>query len=131
MTRTSIGAAHLAVARVPLMFARPQLAPPSWVAEQRRLGTVPHHLSTTLAALRAQIGPFGQRRVLLDALPQLQIPTLILWGAQDKVLPVSQARTAVARLRHGRLVIVPHCGHVPHLERHGHFLDALHAFDAP
>lgn len=130
MASTSIGAAHRAVARVPMMFARPLLAPPAWVAEQRRLGTLPHHLPTTLAALRAQVGPFGQRRVFLDALPGIQIPTLILWGAQDKVLPVTQARTAVARLRHGHLVIVPRCGHVPHLERPEHFLDALHAFDA-
>ncbi len=131
VARTGLGAAHRARARVPLMFARPQLAPPAWVAEQRRLAALPHHLPTTLAALRAQVGPFGQRRVLLEALPRLQVPTLILWGAQDAVLPVSQARTAVARLRHGRLVIVPGCGHVPHLERPGHFLDAIHAFDTP
>ncbi len=131
VARTGIGAAHRARARVPLMFARPQLAPPAWVAEQRRLAALPHHLRTTLAALRAQVGPFGQRRVLLDALPRIQVPTLILWGAQDAVLPVSQARTAAARLRHGQLVIVPRCGHVPHLERPGHFLDALHAYDTP
>ncbi len=131
MGRTGLGAAHRARARVPLMFARPQLAPPAWVTEQRRLAALSHHLPTTLAALRAQVGPFGQRRVLLEALPGIQVPTLILWGAQDAVLPVSQARTAAARLRHGRLVIVPRCGHVPHLERPEHFLDALHAFDTP
>jgi pimeloyl-ACP methyl ester carboxylesterase len=129
MGRTGLGAAHRAWARIPLMFARPHRAPSDWVAEQRRLGTLPHHLPTSLAALRAQVGPFGQRRVLLDALPQLQIPTLLIWGAQDMVVPVSQARTAVARLRHGQLAVVPGCGHLPHLERPGHFLDALHAFD--
>jgi pimeloyl-ACP methyl ester carboxylesterase len=128
---TGLGAAHRARARVPLMFARPYLAPPAWVAEQRRLATLPHHLPTTLAALRAQVGPFGQRRVLLDALPGIQAPTLILWGAQDKVLPASQARTAVARLPAGQLVIVPSCGHVPHLERPEFFLNAIHAFDTP
>ncbi len=127
--RTSIGAVHRAWARIPLMFAQPHLAPPHWVAEQRRLAGLPHHLHTSLAALRTQAGPFGQRRVLLDALPQLRIPTLIIWGAQDAVVPVSQARHAASRLRHGQLAVVPGCGHVPHLERPEHFLDALQSFD--
>jgi pimeloyl-ACP methyl ester carboxylesterase len=128
--RTAVGAAYRAWARIPLMFARSHRAPAGWVAEQRRLGTLPHHLPTSLAALRAQVDAFGQRRVFLDELPRLQMPTLIIWGAQDAVVPAAQARTALDRLRHGQLAIVPSCGHLPHLERPGHFLDALHTFDA-
>ncbi len=127
--RTPIGAFHRAWARIPLMFARPRLTPPGWVAEQRRLATLPDHLSTSLSALRAQVGAFGQRRVRLDALGRIRIPTLVLWGAQDAVVPVSQARAAVARLVQGQLVVVPRCGHVPHLERPGQFLEAVLAFD--
>lgn len=126
--RTPIGALHRAWARIPLMLARPQLTPPEWVAEQRRLATLPHHLRTSLAALRAQVGAFGQRWVLLDALDRIRVPTLVLWGAQDAVVPVSQARAAVARLAQGQLVVVPRCGHVPHLERPEEFLAAVEAF---
>lgn len=127
--RMPIGALHRAWARVPLMFARPQLAPPAWVAEQRRLAALPHHLRTSLAALRAQAGAFGQRWVRLDALERIQVPTLVLWGAQDAVVPVSQARAAVARLPQGQLVVLPRCGHVPHLERPEEFLTALEEFE--
>lgn len=128
LARTRPGAAHRAWLRVPLMFARPELAPPHWIDEHRRLATVPHHLPTTLAALRAQVSPLGQRRVLLDALPQIRVPTLLVWGDRDAVLPLSQARAAVQRLQHGRLVVVPRCGHLPHLERPQHFIEALDAF---
>lgn len=128
MGRTGLGAAHRALARIPLLFARPHRAPLDWVSEQTRLATLPHHLPTTLAALRAQVGPFGQRRVLLDELPRLQIPTLLVWGAQDAVLPVSQARTALTRLQHGQLAVVPSCGHLPHLEQPDRFLDAINVF---
>jgi pimeloyl-ACP methyl ester carboxylesterase len=127
--RTPPGALHRAWARVPLMFARPQLAPPGWVAEQRRLATLPHHLRTSLSALRAQVGAYGQRWVRLDALDRIRIPTLVLWGAQDAVVPVFQARAAVARLPRGQLVVLPRCGHVPHLERPEEFLEAFEAFE--
>ena len=130
MARWGIGAGTRAWARIPLMFAWPSSAPPEWVAEQHRLATVPDHLTTTLAALRAQVSPIGQRRVYLDDLPRIQVPTLVVWGEQDKVLPVSQARAAAARLPEGRLVVIPQCGHVPHLERPDRFLQAIHAFDA-
>lgn len=125
LARTRPVAAQRAWLRVPLLFARPELAPPQWVDEQRHLATLPHHLPTTLAALRAQVSPLGQRRVLLDALPQIRVPTLLVWGDRDAVLPLSQARAAVERLQRGRLVVVPRCGHLPHLERPEHFVQAL------
>jgi pimeloyl-ACP methyl ester carboxylesterase len=59
----------------------------------------------------------GQREVLLDRLPRLEMPTLILWGARDRVVPLNQARDAATRLRRGSLELVPDCGHLPHVER--------------
>jgi pimeloyl-ACP methyl ester carboxylesterase len=126
--RTRLGAAQRAWLRVPLMFARPHLAPPSWLAEHKRLATLPHHLPTTLAALRTQVGPFGQRHLLLHVLPRLRIPTLLLWGAQDAVLPVAQARAALSRIQDGRLVVIPRCGHLPQLERPERFTAAVAEF---
>ncbi|QCU78129.1 alpha/beta fold hydrolase [Citricoccus sp. SGAir0253] len=128
--RTVPGAVRRAWLRVPLLFARPWLAPPRWVSEQVRLGTLPHHLATSVAALREQVGPLGQRHVLLDALPGIRVPALVLWGAQDMVLPLAHGRAAAEALPHGRLVVVPRCGHVPHLERPDRFLAEVVAFAA-
>ena len=129
--RTRLGARQRAWLRLPLLFARPELAPPEWVREQQRLATLPDHLRTTLAALREQVSPLGQRRVLLDALPRLEVPTLLVWGAQDAVVPLGQAQAAASRLSRGRLEVVPWCGHLPHVERPERFVAALDRFLEP
>lgn len=84
--------------------------------EQYRLARSPGFLDAQLAAVRAQVGLRGQREVLLDALPRLHVPTLVVWGSRDRVLPESQSRDAVARLRNGALSLIPDCGHIPHVE---------------
>ena len=43
-------------------------------------------------------------------------PTLILWGQQDRVLPVRSAPRFAADLPCADLHIFPQCGHAPHLE---------------
>jgi pimeloyl-ACP methyl ester carboxylesterase len=42
------------------------------------------------------------------------LPTLILWGALDPLIPVSHAREAHARIPGSRLEILPRAGHFPH-----------------
>ncbi len=81
-----------------------------------------------MAAVSAQIGLKGQREVLLDRLPHLEIPTLVVWGARDRMFPKSQAQDATARLRKGYLEIIPDCGHLVHVERSDLFVAALERF---
>ncbi len=126
--RTPAGAAWRAWSKAQLLFAHPQLAPPAWRTEQYRLARLPGFLEAALAALRAQLDLQGQREVLLDRLPDLKMPTLVVWGAKDRVFSPSQAREAVARLQRGSLALIPDCGHLPHIERPDHFLTALDEF---
>jgi len=70
-----------------------------------------------LAVIRNGIGLYGQRYLLLDRLPQIHVPTLIVWGAEDRLLPVSHAHAAAARLPHSRLHVLPECGHCPQMEK--------------
>jgi pimeloyl-ACP methyl ester carboxylesterase len=88
----------------------------------------PRFLETTLAALRDQVGPAGQRRVLLERLGGLEVPVLLVWGAQDRVVPVAHARRAAARLPDATLVVLPSCGHLPHVEDPAAFSRTLTAF---
>ena len=122
------GALQRALGRAALLFARPRRVPPEWVRAQYRLARTPGFLEAQLAAVRAQVGLRGQREVLLRRLPGLEIPTLVVWGARDRVLPESQARDAVARLRDGSLSIIPDCGHMPHVERPDLFVAACKEF---
>jgi 4,5:9,10-diseco-3-hydroxy-5,9,17-trioxoandrosta-1(10),2-diene-4-oate hydrolase len=81
-----------------------------------------------VSSLRAQLNVFGQHQVLLDSLPQLQMPTLVVWGTDDLVLPKSQGQDAVSRLQQGQLALIPDCGHLPHVERPELFTEELSKF---
>jgi 4,5:9,10-diseco-3-hydroxy-5,9,17-trioxoandrosta-1(10),2-diene-4-oate hydrolase len=127
--RTRVGAYQRAWGRTALLFAHPPgSVPREWLAEQRRLALRPGYLEAHLTALRALVGPFGQRAVLLDRLPLLEVPTLVVWGERDRVFPRSQAKRAVVRLREGSLAVIPGCGHMPHVECPDRFLVALDGF---
>ncbi len=128
LSKTPLGATQRAWLRIPLLFARPERVPPEWIEEQYRLSQLPGFSQAVVAALRAQVDPGGQREVLLDRLPSLEIPTLVVWGESDRIFPVSQARDAVAHLREGSLELVPDCGHLPHVERPERFVAALDRF---
>jgi pimeloyl-ACP methyl ester carboxylesterase len=127
-SKTPPGAAARAWGRVPLLFARRTRVPPEWLEEQYRLARLPGFLEAALIAVRAHIDLGGQREVLLDRLPRLKMPTLILWGARDRVVPPNQARDAATRLRRGSLELVPDCGHLPHVERPDRFAAVLDRF---
>jgi pimeloyl-ACP methyl ester carboxylesterase len=127
--RTSVGAYQRAWGRTALLFAHsPGSVPREWLAEQCRLAQSPGYLEAHLTALRALVSPLGQREVLVNRLPSLEIPTLVVWGTRDRVFPESQAREAAVRLQEGSLALIPDCGHMPHVECPDRFLAALDEF---
>ena len=126
--RTTVGAYQRAWGRAALLFARPGSAPRERLAEQYRLAQSPGYLEAHLTALRAQVDPGGQREVLVDRLTLLEVPTLVVWGARDRVFPETQAREAVARLQEGSLALMSDCGHMPHVECPDRFLAILDEF---
>lgn len=55
----------------------------------------------------------GQRRLISDAeLATVSAPTLIVWGARDRLFPVSHARRAFENIPGAMLQILPDTGHV-------------------
>jgi pimeloyl-ACP methyl ester carboxylesterase len=128
LAKTRPGAAQRAFGRALLMFARPWQIPSKWLKDQYRLAQLPNFIEATLATLRSTVGPSGQREVLLDELPRLQMPTLIVWGIEDRVLPYWQAQDALTRLKKGSLELIPNCGHLPHVEQPERFVSILDGF---
>lgn len=45
-------------------------------------------------------------------LGRVRVPTLLLWGAQDRMVPAAQAEAWAAKLPHARVTMVPGCGHL-------------------
>lgn len=111
-----------------MLFAQPWRVPTEFFAEQRAVGRRPGQLEASTAMARALFDTTGQREVLLDELPSLRMPVLVIWGANDYVLPVQHAHAAVHRLPNARLSVFPDCGHLPHVEHPGRFATVLGNF---
>lgn len=57
-------------------------------------------------------------------IPNLKVPTLVLWGREDSLFPEMFARLTHANIPNAQLEFIEECGHCPHLERPREF--ALH-----
>ena len=58
----------------------------------------------------------------------IKIPTLLIWGENDIVIPKEKAYRLHKDLKNSKLVIIPKCGHMPHEERPKETLKALKSF---
>lgn len=53
---------------------------------------------------------------IVNNLATITAPTLIIWGRQDRILPVAHAYVAKERIPNAELRILDPCGHLPQLE---------------
>ena len=58
----------------------------------------------------------------------LTLPTLAIWGEEDRTVPAADAQTLRALRSDARLEMYPHCGHHPYLEATERFNAMLMAF---
>ncbi|MCB9456192.1 MAG: alpha/beta hydrolase [Anaerolineaceae bacterium] len=61
-------------------------------------------------------------------LPRIQADTLIIFGKQDRTVPISDAHLAAARIPHSQLTLFDECGHFPMVEYPQKFNEALGEF---
>ncbi len=79
--------------------------------------------------VRSVIDAMGQRVSAMDRLYLAQeVPTLIVWGDRDRIIPVEHAHRAHAAIPGSHLVVVPGVGHFLPIERPAVFLQAFEAF---
>ena len=63
-----------------------------------------------------------------DRLEEIEVPTTIVWGTDDWVIPSAAALSYNRRIPHSRLEVFEDTGHVPQLERPGRFNRVLDEF---
>jgi pimeloyl-ACP methyl ester carboxylesterase len=82
-----------------------------------------------LGTVRTNIGPWGQRVSATDRLHLARhVPSLILWGERDRIIPQEHGRRAHRAIDDSRFELVPGAGHFPHVEAPGSVADALLRF---
>jgi len=108
------------------------LRPNADVAEVLRgYGTLvdPERRAAFLATVRAVIGTGGQKVAATDR-PYLAqaVPVLIVWGAVDRIIPVSHGEDAHRHIPGSRLEIFEDVGHLPQIEAPLRFVLTLEEF---
>jgi pimeloyl-ACP methyl ester carboxylesterase len=84
-----------------------------------------------LHTVRAVIEPSGQRVSASDRLHlAASLPTQIVWGEKDSIIPVSHGRAAHEAMPGSRLEIFPDAGHMPHHDDPKRFARVLTDFCA-
>jgi pimeloyl-ACP methyl ester carboxylesterase len=79
--------------------------------------------------IRTVVDSGGQTVSALDRLYLAgHVPTLIVWGERDRIIPVSHAHLAHEAMKGSRLEVLPGVGHYPQAEAPARFLQVLLAF---
>ena len=63
-----------------------------------------------------------------DRLAQIHVPTLVVWGKQDTLLPITSGERYAAGIAGAKLVSFDQCGHVPPVEKTAEFVPVVEAF---
>ena len=56
------------------------------------------------------------------------LPTLIVWGKQDAIVPLSAGEVYRESIQGSRLVVLDNCGHHPEIERSDEFVRLVREF---
>ncbi len=79
--------------------------------------------------MRSVIDPGGQSVSAADRLYlSAQMPTLIIWGERDRIIPLHHAHQAHEAIPHSRLEVMPGVGHFPQAEEPARFVEILRDF---
>jgi pimeloyl-ACP methyl ester carboxylesterase len=81
---------------------------------------------TTTARLTWQ--PRGYDPHLYKWLHRITVPTMRVWGANDRVFPKDYAFAYQRLIPGSKLAIIPDCGHLPQIEQRQAFVAALEGF---
>ncbi|MCB0863846.1 MAG: alpha/beta fold hydrolase [Solirubrobacterales bacterium] len=102
------------------------IAHPSMIGNEIlwELGTYAALHSPALFAAAFALGGYDNR----GSLDRIEIPTQVLWGQQDRLVPVGAAYSYSRRIKHAELSLVDDCGHMVQLERPARFNGEISRF---
>src|SRR5262249_18953105 len=85
-------------------------------------------LKNQTATARLTWQPRGYDPHLAKWLHRIDVPTLLIWGEEDRIYPRDYATAYQQLIPGSQVVIIPQCGHLPHIERPQAFVAALEGF---
>lgn len=79
-------------------------------------------------AIRSAIHRMMHRPDSMPLLPKVSVPTLVITGEEDEMIPVDESRRMAEAVKGATLVIIPGAGHLSNLEQPEAFNSAVNAF---
>jgi len=104
------------------LFARGERVTREEVDDDWSSVRVPGTRRAALAAVRSS------SRGYEGVLERIRIPTLVLWGKQDRILPPEEGLRLATEIPRARLVVLPDTGHIPQEETPEEFSHAVGQF---
>lgn len=113
-----------------MMFHDPKQAPEYEHLYGRELTAEEQDIQARNREMAARITwkPYMYDPRLPSLLRRLRLPTLIVWGRQDAIVPLSCAEVYHRGIRGSQVVIIDQCGHAPQVEKPQEFVGIVSEF---
>ncbi len=72
--------------------------------------------------------PYMHNPKLTHRLRRVKSPTLVVWGKQDRLVPLAHGEAYCNAIRGAELKVIDRCGHAPQLERPAEFVALIEEF---
>ena len=101
----------------------------AWVLDERRVEArhLPLRAARTQRAIIRTVRGWNAERISSDA-HLISQPTLLLWGENDREIPLADGERLNAAIPGSRLIVFLNCGHLPHEEYPEAFVNVVSDF---
>lgn len=103
--------------------------PQEWIELRYPIFALPGRKEALIQLAQTNLGWSGVResvrQSIVENLPKIAVPTLIIWGKQDRIIPITHAHLAAKQLPNAQSLFLDRCGHYPHLEHPAPFNRAV------
>jgi pimeloyl-ACP methyl ester carboxylesterase len=100
---------------------------PETPSEEQSAGTERSQIMAQVIAWK----PYMHNPRLPYRLGRIRMPTLIVWGRHDGIVPPAHGEAYARAISGARLSVIEDCGHAPHLEKPVQFAVAVRDFLLP
>jgi 2-hydroxy-6-oxonona-2,4-dienedioate hydrolase len=115
-----------------LAFLDQSFVTAEFTANRLKYAMLPGAKEALLKTLRSGLNWRGTRLAHVDAisaaLPMMKMPTLVIWGRQDKFISSKHAEVLQHLLPNVQVMLIDQCGHLPQIECSEKFNEAALAF---
>ena len=84
--------------------------------------------SNTTGGVKTAVSAMKNRRDFTALLGRIDVPTLVVHGSEDALIPPAEAETMHRGIRHSQLELISTSGHLPNVEQPGPFSGVLWEF---